>query len=42
MFYSIDISAVVFDMLSRGVGMLLFVVVGDIVLLVSMLGGMRF
>jgi hypothetical protein len=42
MFYSIDISAVVFDMLSRDVGMLLFVAVGDIVLLVSMLGGMRF
>jgi hypothetical protein len=42
MFYSIDVSAVVFDMLSRGVGMLLFVAGGDIGMLVSMLGGMRF
>jgi hypothetical protein len=39
---SIGISAVVFDMLSRGVGMLLFVAGGDIVMLVLLLGGMRF
>jgi hypothetical protein len=38
----IDISAVVFDMLSRGVGMLLFVAGVDIGMLVEILDGMRF
>ena len=38
----IDVSAVVIGMLSRGVGMLLFVVGADIGGLVEIVGGMRF